>query len=69
VHRAVSLCHKFCEGKVPPLPNEAAGDKASWGELTLPFDLDALRARAAAAMETFAIKVGRCVCVCVEMCV
>ncbi len=55
MHRAVTLCHKFCDGKISPLSG-AGGDKP-WGGLQLPFDLDALRGRVAAAMETFALKV------------
>lgn len=58
VHRAVNLCHKFCDGKVPPLANPAA----PWaGLLPVPFDLEALRARVAVGMETFALKVRKCV--------
>lgn len=62
MHRAVNLCHKFCDGKVSPLQDAAAGSGSSpWGGLPLPFDLDALRAKVEAGMETFALKVRRSV--------
>lgn len=56
MHRAVNLCHKFCDGKVTPLQNEATDP---WAGLSVPFDLDALRAKVEGGMETFSLKV-RC---------
>ena len=54
VHRAVSLCQKFCEGKVPSLA--CLEIRGGW-TYALPIDLEGVRGRVEGGMEGFALKV------------
>jgi len=56
VHRAVSLCQKFCEGKVPALECLEGGKEGGW-TYPLPIDLGGVRGRVEGGMEGFALKV------------
>eukprot|EP00624_Nannochloropsis_granulata_P000557 evm.model.NODE_1214_length_7623_cov_21.711794.3 len=60
VHRAVNLCQKFCEGKVPMLEclegGKEGGKEGGW-TYALPIDLEGLRRRVERGMEGFALKV------------
>lgn len=53
VHRAVNLCQKFCDGKVPELPTLRTH---GW-QYPLPIELEGLRGRVAEGMRAFALKV------------